>query len=179
MPKLDASQVRCHILTYKEGLLSAVAHDLKIDVQKLSLEFNPQTKGVVATFDPTSLRVSCAMKDGREQHDTLKDKDKRDIETNIAKDVLETKKHKEIRFESSTVEPRPGGYRVSGSLQIKGKTRNLSFDVREEGDSWIAKVQLHQPDYGVKPYTAMLGTLKIKPDIDVVVSVRKSAVSVD
>jgi hypothetical protein len=72
MPKLDASQVQCQVLTYKEGLLSAVAHDLKLAVTKLSIEFDPDSKKIDATFDPTSLTVHCAMKDGEERLDTLR-----------------------------------------------------------------------------------------------------------
>jgi polyisoprenoid-binding protein YceI len=176
MPKLDASQVQCQVLTYKEGLLSAVAHDLKLAVTKLSIEFDPDSKKIDATFDPTSLTVHCAMKDGEERLDTLSAKDKRDIEGNIAKDVLVTKKHREIRFRSKSVSESGGVYRVSGTLEIKGKARDVSFDLRNSGDNLEAKVRLHQPDYGVKPYSAMLGALKIKPDIDVLVKLPKKLV---
>lgn len=176
MPKLDASQVRCHVLTYKEGLLSAVAHDLSIDVTKLSLQFDPADRSIDAVFDPTSLVVRCAMKDGVEKPDTLSAKDKRDIEGNIVKDVLVTKKHKEIRFRSTSVKETGNGYRVSGNLEIKGTSRDVAFDMKSVGDELEGKLRIHQPDFGVKPYSAMLGALKIKPDVDVILRVRKSLV---
>jgi len=177
MAKLDASQVQCQVLTYKEGLLSAVAHDLKLDVKKLSIDFDPDSKKIDATFDPTSLSVRCAMKDGEERLDTLSARDKRDIEDNIAKDVLVTKKHREIRFRSTSVSETGGVYRVSGTLQIKGQTRDVTFDLRNSGDSLEAKIRLHQPDYGVKPFSAMLGALKIKPNIDVLVKLPKKLIA--
>jgi polyisoprenoid-binding protein YceI len=176
MPKLDASQVRCHVLTYKEGLLSAVAHDLSIDITKLSIQFDPADRSIDAVFDPTSLVVRCAMKDGVEKADTLSAKDKRDIEGNIVKDVLVTKKHEEIRFRSKSVTETGSGYQVSGKLEIKGTSRDVAFDMKRVGDDLEAKVRIHQPDFGVKPYSAMLGALKIKPDIDVVVRVRRDLV---
>jgi hypothetical protein len=36
---------------------------------------------------------------------------------------------------------------------------------------------MHQPDWGIKPFTALLGALKIKPDIELVVRVREDAVA--
>ena len=174
MAKLDASQFKCEVLTYKEGLLSAVAHDLKLDVTKLSVDVDPEAKRVEAFFDPTSLKVRCAMKAGQEQPSTLSNKDKRDIEGNIIKDVLVTKKHKEIRFRSTSVRESGGGYSVRGALEIKGKAREISFDLVSEGADLVAKIRINQPDFGVKPFSAMLGTLKIKPELDVVVRVAKS-----
>ncbi len=176
MTKLDASQVRCHVLTYKEGLLSAVAHDLWIDVSRVSVDVDKAAGKVEATFDATSLTVRCAMKDGMERPDALSAKDKRDIEDNIAKDVLVTKKHKEITFRSRSVTAQGSGYVVSGTLEIKGSVRDVSFDLRPVGEQLEAKVRIHQPDFGIKPYSAMLGTLKIKPDVDVVLRVTKSVV---
>jgi polyisoprenoid-binding protein YceI len=177
MTKLEASQVRCHVLTYKEGLLSAVAHDLWIDVTRMSVEVDGAAGKVEATFDATSLAVRCAMKDGAERPDALSAKDKRDIEDNIAKDVLGTKKHKEIRFRSRSVTAQGSGYVVSGTLELKGSARDVSFDLRPVGEQLEAKVRIHQPDFGIKPYSAMLGALKIKPDVDVILRVAKGAVS--
>jgi polyisoprenoid-binding protein YceI len=85
-------------------------------------------------------------------------------------------KNREIRFRSKSVSESGGVYRVSGTLEIKGKARDVSFDLRNSGDNLEAKVRLHQPDYGVKPYSAMLGALKIKPDIDVLVKLPKKLV---
>ncbi len=175
MTKLDASQVCCEVLTYKEGLLSAVAHDLKIDVTDVSVHVDPEAKTLEATFDPTSLRVRCAMKDGKEQPGTLSDKDKKEIESNIVKDVLVTKKHGAIRFRSESVSDEGGGYSIAGSLEIKGKKQTIRFDLEDRGSKLEAKVRLHQPDFGVKPYSTMLGTLKIKPEVDVVVRVDKKS----
>jgi hypothetical protein len=39
----------------------------------------------------------------------------------------------------------------------------------------VAEIKLHQPDFGIKPFTAALGALKVKPDVVVRVSVPKDA----
>ncbi len=165
MPTYDASRARCRVFTFKEGLLSAVAHDLEIEVGRFTVELAEDGASVAATFDTRSLRVLDAVVEGRRSPGTLSDKDKRKIEEIIADEVLASKKHPEIRFESTEVSDAA----VRGRLTMNGRSR----DVRcaREGDRVTAT--LHQPDWGLKPYSAMLGTLKIKPDVRVELTILK------
>ena len=159
MATYDASTAECRVFTEKEGLLSAVAHDLEIDVERFEVRV-ADDGSIEATFDAGSLRVLDAVVDGRRSPGTLSDKDKRKIEDNIRKDVLKTKKHPEVRFRSSEV----GEGSIRGRLEICGKGRDVTLTRSGEDE---AEVTLHQPDFGIKPFTAMLGTLKIKPDVRV------------
>jgi hypothetical protein len=174
MTTFDASTARCQVLTYKEGLLSAVAHDLKLAASRFTLEVDEAERSIRATFDAASLHVLCAVKNGLDAPSALSSKDKRDIEQNILKDVLLTRKHPEVRFTSTLVEPAGEGYRVKGKLELNGTSRDLDFAVQSVGDDWMCEIPLHQPHFGIKPFSAMLGTLKIKPDITVRVSLPKS-----
>jgi hypothetical protein len=54
---------------------------------------------------------------------------------------------------------------------MHGKARSIQTSIRADGDRWVAEVTVHQPDFGLKPYTAALGALKVKPDVIVRVSV--------
>jgi hypothetical protein len=47
--------------------------------------------------------------------------------------------------------------------------------VRAEGDRWVAEMNIHQPDFGIKPYTAALGALKVKPEVMVRISVPRQS----
>ncbi len=171
MPHYDASSAECLVLTYKEGLLSAIAHDLAIRVTSFDLDIDEGTLAVRARFDAASLRVVSAMKDGAPRADTLGDADKQKIEHSIAVDVLHVAEHPTILFASSSVVAEGDGYRITGELTLHGRTRPLAFLARAEGARLVAEVRLHQPDFGIKPYSAMLGTLKIKPDVTVRCSV--------
>jgi len=177
MPKLDASSARCIVLTYKEGLLSAVAHDLKLEVTRFSLDVDDAMQSIAAVFEASSLRVVCAVKDGIDAPSALSEKDKRDIQGSIEKDVLDTRKHAHIRFNSTKVDREGDGFRVKGRLEIKGKARELACLVRSIGPDWVCELTLHQPDFGIKPFSAMLGAMKIKPDVDVRMSVPKTRLS--
>jgi hypothetical protein len=48
--------------------------------------------------------------------------------------------------------------------------------VRREGERLATSVRLHQPDFGIAPYRAMLGALRVKADVVVRASVPASAV---
>ncbi len=165
----------CHVFTFKEGLLSAVAHDLKLIVEKCAIEY---TKGgeegviaVSATFDPRSIRVVCAQRDGKDQPGALSTDNRAEIERHIQQEVLQTDRFPEIRFSSTRVSHRGGGSEVSGELFLHGQRRNLTFQVASHNGHWIAEVRLNQPDFGIKPFSAAFGTLKVKAELLVSVSV--------
>lgn len=165
MPTHTAADAECLVFTFKEGLLSKVAHDLKIRVT--SFELSVEEGSVKGTFDPTSLRVVCARKDGRDDPSALSESDKAKIEENIRKDVLETKRHGTITFVSSEVALEGDRATVKGELTLHGVTRPITAQVTREGDSWTTEVPLRQPDFGIKPFSAMLGTLKVQPEVRV------------
>ena len=171
MARFDAYNSECLIFTFKDGLLSRLAHDLKLQVARFSIEVEESTRKITSTFDPSSIEVVCAQVDGRDDPSTLSKGDKKKIYDNIVKDVLRVKKFPDIRFESTNVAARGEGFAVEGTLQVHGKSKTLQAGVRAEGPRWVTEIRLHQPDFGNKPYTAALGALKVKPDVVVRVSV--------
>jgi len=171
MATYDPSRAECFVYTFKEGVLSALAHDLKLRVSGFSVEIDEQTHAIDARFDARSLRVVCAMQHGAEAPSSLKDSQEREIEGNIVDDVLHARRHPEIRFRSSSVTPEGEGFRIAGTLSLHGVDRTLETVARRQGDRLVVEAELHQPDYGIKPYRAMMGTLKIKPRLRVQLSV--------
>jgi polyisoprenoid-binding protein YceI len=167
MARYDAYNSECLVFSFKDGLLARLAHDLKIQVERFSIELDEESRKIQATFDPSSLQVVCAQVDGRDDPSTLSKGDKKKIYDSVTKDVLRVRKHPEIRFESTEVTPRGDGYSIKGQLQLYGRSRALHAQVRAEGDHWVTEVTIHQPDFGIKPYTAALGALKVKPDVRV------------
>jgi polyisoprenoid-binding protein YceI len=170
MPTLDASAAEILVFSFKDGFLSAIAHDLKIRVTKLTVDLDGASS-VRARIDAASLRVVSAMHEGAPREGSLSDSDKEKIQANIVDDVLAAKKHPEIVFASTKITPAGEGYQITGDLTLHGRTKSITIDAKPEGDRLVAEVTLHQPDFGIKPYSAMLGTLKIKPDLVVRCSV--------
>ena len=169
MPSYDASQAKVHVLTFKDGLLSKIAHDLKIAVHEIDVQI--EGAKIVATADASSLRVACARKDGRDAPGTLSSSDKSKIESNIQKDVLHSRRHPEIRFESSEISQEGDRATIKGTLTLHGTSKPLSITATKSGDSWSAEFPIDQPQFGIKPFSAMMGTLKIQPVVRVHVEV--------
>lgn len=171
MARFDAYNSECLLFSFKDGLLARLAHDLKLQVERFSIEVDDTTHQITATFDPSSIQVVCARIGGRDDPSTLSRGDKKKIYDNVTKDVLRTRKHPEIRFDSTNVVERGEGFTVEGTLQMYGKSRNIQTSLRANGDRWVVELKLHQPDFGIRPYTAALGALKVKPDVMVRLSV--------
>jgi hypothetical protein len=171
MHTYDASNADCFVFTFKEGLLSPVAHDLRLVVQRFSIEIGEDS--VLARFDTSSLRVDTPMKEGKENPSALGERDKLKIAEQIREDVLESARYPEARFESSSVRKRPdGGYDLTGQLTLHGVTRPLTARTEAVGSGQRLELTLHQPDFGIVPYKAMMGTLKIRPDVTVRITTR-------
>lgn len=165
MPRSTEADARCTVFTFKEGLLSAIAHDLEIAVERFHVEWDEAR--LEARFDPTSLRVRHALKEGAPNPSALSDRDRRKIEGNIQGEVLEAARHRDIAFSAGELRVEGDRATVKGTLSLHGRTRVIEVRARREGSRWIADVTLHQPDFGITPYTAMMGTLRIKPDVRV------------
>lgn len=175
MADFNQDSAETHVYTFKEGLLSAVAHDLKIKVTRFSLKIE---KGAVeARWDAGSLVVDSVMRDGHEATG-LGQRDFDKIAHTIADDILEARRHPEIRFQARDVSVAGERAAIRGQLTLVGRTRPLTVEARLAGGRWVAEVVLHQPDFGIKPYSAMFGTLKIKPDVKVRVSVPADRIDV-
>src|SRR2546423_14342741 len=117
----DATTAECLVFTFKAGLLSGVAHDLKLRVDQFEIAVDDQ--GVHARFDASSLRVVCARAGGKDDLRALSERDRREIEATIARDVLEARNHPAIDFRSSTLAATvaPAEMQIDGTLSIRGR----------------------------------------------------------
>ncbi len=171
MASFDQREARCRVFTFKEGLLSAVAHDLEIDVTRFRIEH--EGGKVRAHFEAGSLRVLHAMVDGRAAPTAISARDRSKIEDNIRGDVLHVSRHPDITFEAA-LEGAPSDA-LSGELTLHGRTRTIRVNVRAEPTLWVGEVTLHQPDFSITPYSAMLGTLRIQPDVRVRIEIPRAS----
>jgi len=169
--RADASNAECLVFTFKEGVLSAVAHDLKLRFERFDIEADEAAGTVRARFETASLHVVCARRDGADAPGVLSDSDRRDIERRMSAEVLETTRHPEATFVSTKLDRTGDRVRVEGTLRLHGRDRTIAAEARPEGDRLVAEIVLHQPDWGVRPYSALLGAMKVRPDVRVRLSV--------
>lgn len=166
MARYDANTSECWVFTFKEGLLSPVAHDLRLRVGRFSIEVAEGAGSVEASFDTASLVVDTPMKEGAPNPSALSAADKLKIAEQIREDVLHSARFPTAKFRSSSVSQRAdGGYDLAGELTLHGVTKPLAVHTRLVEGRQQLELTLHQPDFGIAPYRAMLGTLKIRADV--------------
>ena len=151
------------------GLLSAFGHSPTIQIRdfKGEIEFNPQA------IDQSSLRI-VVRADSLTVADNISDKDRREIESQMRDQVLETPRYPEIAFATAKVSAENtsnGSNEVMllGQLSLHGVIRPQRIPVRLAltGDLLRAfgEFSLRQADYNIKPVTAVGGGLKVKDEV--------------
>lgn len=84
---------------------------------------------------------------------------------------LDAKRYPEIRFGADAIDKTDDGYRLTGKLHIRGKSRKHVIDLRttDLGGQWRMSVEstVRQTDYGVKPYSLLMGSVKVADEVSV------------
>lgn len=164
----DSTNARCAVRTFREGVLSRVGHDLVLDVTRFEAEV--QGEAVRARFDAASLRVRCAVRDGREDPGVLSERDRAQIEETARTDVLDAAAHPWITFRATLPAGYDGRAPLAGELTLHGVTHPLTVDVAPEGDGLRARATVRQKDFGMKPYAALMGALRVRAEVEVEVT---------
>jgi polyisoprenoid-binding protein YceI len=163
---------RITLLTTRDGLAAQAGHDLTIEVTQWSAELEVADDltpvGLVVRVDMNSLVV----RKGAGGVKPLTDRDRREIAV-TARKLLRTDRFPEARFTASGFEQRPdGGGAVQGTLSLAGADRPVRLDVTRNGTgAYYATGSVRQSDFGIKPYTAFLGVLKVSDVVGIAVEV--------
>jgi polyisoprenoid-binding protein YceI len=151
------------VRTGRSGAAAKAGHDLLIEVgsweAKLGLGENSSESTLALNVDSGSLRVL----DGTGGIQALGEDDKANIQQTIGEEVL---KGTAISFHSSQVQSDGGVYHVQGELELSGKRAPIAFDLATTDDGQLsATATVKQSDWGMKPYSALFGTLKVNDEV--------------
>jgi polyisoprenoid-binding protein YceI len=150
------------IFTFKEGLLSRAAHDLRIHVAPWGVRVTRSGEQVVAEIDQRALIVDGAVRDGRLDAAALSDRDRTKIVETIHSEILRLDKHPKIRFTGAVDEQAGDRLEVRGELELLGVRRPLMFAMTREDRRLRARVSLRPTDWGIRPYKALAGALRVQ-----------------
>ena len=156
------------VRTGKAGAASKAGHNLRMEVTSWSatLELGEQPT-LQLTADSHSVRVI----EGTGGVMPLGDEEKAGIPQTIDEDVL---KGTPIEFQSTRVAVNGDHVDVEGELEIFGARRPVAFGL-DLGDGHIrGSARIQQSDWGVKPYSALFGTLKVADAVDIEVDARSA-----
>ena len=156
-----------HVKTYREGVAAKVGHDLTIEVTRW--EGTVSDSAVELSADSRSLEVRA----GERGVKPLSDKDRAEIRKNIDEKIL---KGQPIRFRSDSVRDEGGVLAVEGELTIGNATRPVRAQLSAGDDGTVrGTIPLVQSEWGIKPYRGLMGALKVRDDVEIVVDARLPA----
>lgn len=164
---LDASDGELTIRTGVTGRAARLGHRLTIAMTRWQAcvdwaEAEPATAELVVEVDSFDvLRGTGGVK-------VLSGPEKALVRSNALRS-LNASRFPNISFTTDAIHQTKNGYRMSGPLQIQGKSRKHVVDLRTEdlGGAWrmSAESVVCQADYGIKPYSLMMGALRVSADV--------------
>jgi polyisoprenoid-binding protein YceI len=99
----------------------------------------------------------------------LTDKDRAGIRNTIDERILLGRR---IAFDSTAVETGNGGLTVRGELELAGMGRPVSFELDAAPDGRVhGTLPVTQSEWGIKPYRGLMGALKVRDTVEVVLDV--------
>jgi polyisoprenoid-binding protein YceI len=167
--KLGPENGKLLVRTKKGGAASKAGHNLTIEVTSwsatLEIGEDPAQNRIELHADSRSMNVI----EGTGGVMSLGDDDKANIKQTIDQEVL---KGAAIDFRSTQVQtgPAPDQIRVVGELDLAGARTVVTFELHVSDGDVTGSAVVKQTDLGMKPYSALFGTLKVLDEVTVEVT---------
>jgi polyisoprenoid-binding protein YceI len=152
------------VRTGREGVAARAGHDLVLEVTRWEGRFDGVS--IELTADPRSLEVREALHGVK----PFSDRDRGEVRRNIEEKVLGGEP---IVFRSGSVSRSGDGELVAdGDLTIAGRRRPFKAGLRPTPDGRLtATITLAQSDWDITPYRGLMGALKVRDEVEVVIDV--------
>jgi polyisoprenoid-binding protein YceI len=159
---------RLLLRTGRTGLGRRAGHDLTIEATRWQADVavntaDPGQSSVTLTIEVDSVEV----REGTGGLKPLTNADRADIKATICEKILLTAEHPVITFSSSHVTGTPDAFQVSGDLTIMGQARPVTVHGGIDGGRLRGHASVTQSRWGIKPYSAFAGALRLADDIQV------------
>ncbi|GLZ14419.1 hypothetical protein Acsp04_46540 [Actinomadura sp. NBRC 104425] len=155
---------RLLIKTSRSGLGRRAGHDLTIEATRWRgtavVGGGPGDSSVEVAVDVDGLRV----REGTGGVLPLSDDDREKIAANM-REILRAGEHPQITFRSTRVGGTPERFTVEGELTVAGRTEPLTVTAAADGDRLTGEATVKQTRWGIKPYSAFFGALKLADDV--------------
>lgn len=166
--RLGPDNARVILGTCREGFGAKAGHDLTIEVTDWSGQVDVPDRGPAAATVSARFELgSIVVWEGAGGARPLTDVDRGEIEKN-ARRVLGVDANPTAIFESSQVEADDSGGTIRGTLTLGGAVTAVQVRVQNVAPNhYLGTAVVTQSALGVKPYSAFLGALKVRDDVEV------------
>jgi polyisoprenoid-binding protein YceI len=165
---LGPDNASLHVKTYREGMAAKVGHDLVIEVTRWDATIDLVGGAITLHADPRSLEV----REGVRGVKPLSDKDRGEIKRTIDDKILRGQPI-EFRSTAASEDAAAGSLVVQGELTMAGTTRPVSARMDVAADGHVTgTIPLTQSAWGIKPYRGLMGALKVRDELEIVLDAR-------
>ncbi len=152
------------VKVFREGMAKKAGHDLIIDVNSWKATATIAENPAESTFTATADVGSFTVREGVGGVKPLSEGDKNDIKKNTTQKILTSP---EISFTSTSVQPNGDAATITGDMRIMGKTAPATIKLSQEGGKAKGNFSVVQSNWGIKPFQAMMGALKVRDQVDI------------
>lgn len=167
------------VKTGRTGLGRRAGHDLTIEVTQWEATAtvdpaDPAASSVTVTVDVGSF----AVREGTGGVKPLTDGDRAEIKRTLQREILHPDRHPSITFQSTRVTGTAAEFEIEGELTILDQTRPVTVRGSAHagtgtgadgaaGDRLTGGATVVQSQFGIKPYSAFFGALKLADEVEI------------
>lgn len=164
--RLSPQAGRLLVKTARTGLGARAGHDLTIEVTRWRGEAVVNVAGPAASSVSLTAEVdSFEVREGTGGVKPLTGADRREIVATLREKILHAREHPAITFTSTKVGGTPEALRIDGDLTIAGATQPVTVQARLMGGRAVGTASVVQSRWGIKPYSAFFGALKLADEV--------------
>jgi len=164
-----------HIFTFKAGLLARLAHDLRLTFRQHEIKVH--ARRVFASAVAESLVVDGVMTSNGLDTRTLSAKDQRSILETVHNEILLSRRYPRIELEGAIQTIADNRNMLGGELRLRGHARPIETELIRSGDTVQSVFELKPSEFGIAPYKALGGAIKLDDRVRVSISVALSGQS--
>lgn len=146
--------------TSRTGLGRRAGHDLTIEATVWSGAVDAENPSVTVEVRVAGLVV----REGTGGLLPLTDADRAEIQKTLRK-ILQAQDYPTITFASTAVSGSPELVTVEGELTVMGTTRAVTVQARRVGSTVSGSASVVQSRWGIKPFSAFLGALRLADEV--------------
>lgn len=167
---------RLLVKTARTGLGAKAGHDLTIEVTSWRGHVvvdtaSPARSSVAVEADVDSFEV----REGTGGVKPLTDADRADIKSTLRGKILSSGRHPAISFGSSRISGTLESFRIDGDLTIVGATHPVTVQGQLVGGRARGSVIVVQSRWGIRPYSAFLGALRLRDEVEILFDIDLAA----
>jgi len=144
--------------TFREGMLSALGHDLRIAVERFELRL--ERGELTGSVELASLRVLGCVRRGQLDHGAPSPGERAEIEQRMRGEILGVAQHPRATLRGS-VRQAGRDWSLAGTLELRGRAQAFDACITRSGELLTSSVELELSRFGIAPFRALGGALRV------------------